>query len=198
MNAFSNQPSPLDITALGNRFVTFSGGQNGEWEVIRVDSVTGDSLPLSQRMSRITGVAELSKDNNEWILRGVTSNVRYAERHEKNQLVAKQAGLGRKEATLGALIPIKKSAEWWNLTQEERRQIFEAKSHHTEEGLKYLPAIARQLYHCHDLGEPFDFLTWFEYAEEHADEFEKLVDYLRKTEEWAYVDREVDIRVRRA
>ena len=86
-----------------------------------------------------------------------------------------QAELGRPEATCAALIPIKKSAAWWELTQEERRQIFEDKSHHIAASLKYLPAIARQLYHCRDLGEPFDFLTWFEYAPAHADAFEELV-----------------------
>jgi hypothetical protein len=43
--------------------------------------------------------------------------------------------------------------------------------------------------------EPFDFLTWFEYAPEHAEAFEELVTYLRESEEWRYVEREVDIRV---
>ena len=94
---------------------------------------------------------------------------RYTERAEKEQLAAVQAKLGRPEATCAALIPIKKSAAWWELTQEERRQIFEDKSHHIAASLKYLPAIARQLYHCRDLGEPFDFLTWFEYEPAHAD-----------------------------
>ena len=70
-------------------------------------------------------------------------------------------------------------------------------SHHIAASLKYLPAIARQLYHCRDLGEPFDFLTWFEYAPAHADAFEELVRTLRATEEWRYVEREVDIRVER-
>ena len=106
-----------------------------------------------------------------------------------------QAELGRPEATCAALIPIKKSAAWWELTQEERRQIFEDKSHHIAGSLKYLPAIARQLYHCRDLGEPFDFLTWFEYAPAHAAPFEELVGMLRATEEWNYVEREVDVRV---
>ena len=110
-----------------------------------------------------------------WRLAGVASHVRYIERAEKEQLEAVQAGLGRPEATYAALIPIKKSAAWWELTQEERRQIFEDKSHHIASSLKYLPAIARQLYHCRDLGEPFDFLTWFEYAPAHADAFEELV-----------------------
>ena len=48
-----------------------------------------------------------------------------------------------------------------------------------------------------DLGEPFDFLTWFEYAPEHADAFEELVRRLRSTAEWRYVEREVDIRASR-
>jgi hypothetical protein len=48
--------------------------------------------------------------------------------------------------------------------------------------------VTRRLHHCRDLGEhePFDFLTWFEFAE------------LRASEEWKYVDREVVIRLARA
>ncbi|HEX4887629.1 MAG TPA: chlorite dismutase family protein [Luteibaculaceae bacterium] len=103
--------------------------------------------------------------------------------------------MGRTEATYGALIPIKKSQAWWDLAQDERRKIFEAKSHHTELGLKYLPQIARKLYHCRDIGQPFDFLTWFEFAPEHAGLFDDLVYNLRATEEWCYVEREVDIRL---
>ena len=106
-----------------------------------------------------------------------------------------QADLGRLEATSAALIPIRKSQAWWELTQEERRKIFEDKSQHIAASLKYLPAIARQLYHCRDLGEPFDFITWFEFAPEHADMFEELVGMLRATEEWTFVEREVDVRV---
>jgi hypothetical protein len=48
------------------------------------------------------------------------------------------------------------------------------------------------------LGEPFDFLTWFEYAPEYSAAFEELVKRLRETKEWQYIDREVDIRLIRA
>ncbi len=51
--------------------------------------------------------------------------------------------------------------------------------------------VARRLHH--GLGEPFDFLTWFEYAPAYAEAFEELVGKLRETEEWTYVEREVDI-----
>ena len=45
------------------------------------------------------------------------------------------------------------------------------------------------------LGEPFDFLTWFEFAPEHTDVFDELLVKLRASEEWKYVEREVDIRL---
>jgi hypothetical protein len=63
--------------------------------------------------------------------------------------------------------------------------------------LEYLPAVARRLHHCRDLGEPFDFLTWFEFAPTDTVAFDELVERLRETEEWSYVDREVDIRLTR-
>jgi len=130
-----------------------------------------------------------------WILHGVTSHERYVTRPERDALTEKQASLGRPEASRAALIPIRKSEAWWDLSQEERRSIFEERSHHIGIGLEYLPAVARRLHHSRDLGEPFDFLTWFEYAPSAATPFEQLVARLRATEEWAYVEREIDIRL---
>jgi hypothetical protein len=109
-----------------------------------------------------------------------------------------QATLGRAEATRAALIPITKSPQWWSLAQDERRAVFEEQSQHIATSLPYLPAIARRLHHGRDLGEPFDFLTWFEYAPEHADAFEQLVAVLRASPEWRYVLREVDLRLTRS
>ena len=123
--------------------------------------------------------------------------MRYVERAEKTQLDAVSPPLGRPEATRAALIPIRKSPEWWALTQEERRAIFETRSRHIADTLKYLPRVARRLYHSRDLGEEFDFLTWFEFAPEHANAFEELVALLRSREEWTFVEREVDIRLSR-
>ena len=89
------------------------------------------------------------------------------------------------------------SNAWWELPQDERRRIFEESSRHVAIGLEYLPAVARRLHHRRDLGEPFDFLTWFEFAPEHAAAFEGLVRRLRETEEWTFVRREIDIRLTR-
>lgn len=181
-------------------FTVFRGGQSGAWRVTRLAAVKGAALARTPSLSVVYSASialPILPSLTSWRLAGVKSHVRYVERAEKNQLDAAQAELGRADATCAALIPIRKSAAWWELTQEERRQIFEDKSHHIASSLKYLPAIARQLYHCRDLGEPFDFLTWFEYAPAHAEQFEELVGTLRATEEWNYVEREVDIRVER-
>jgi chlorite dismutase len=132
-----------------------------------------------------------------WSLRGVAGHVRYVERREKVQLDPISPALARPEATCGALIPIRKSADWWALPQDERRAIFEDRSRHIADCLKFLPRIARRLYHARDLGEPFDFLTWFEFAPDHRGAFDELVNLLRSREEWTFVEREVDIRLSR-
>lgn len=63
-----------------------------------------------------------------------------------------------------------------------------------------LPAIARRLHHCRDLGpdEPFDFLTWFDFAPQHEPAFDQLLLALRSSPEWRYVEREVDLRLQRS
>lgn len=172
----------------------FIGGNEGQWIVTQMNLVTGQQMEVVSHL-RIEESVTSKLNKGIWTLRGFTSNVRYAEKIEKEKLASTQEGLGRPEATRAALIPIRKNEAWWALAQDERRAIFEKQSHHTETGLKYLPAIARKLYHSKDIREPFDFLTWFEYAPEHSELFEALVEVLRKTEEWKYVDREIDIRL---
>ena len=186
----------MELKQLGDRLVRFVGGKSGMWRVLTIHPVQGDVLPQAERIAVCRG-DESSPLESQWTLSGVISNIRYVERPEQQELTLKQAPLGRSEATMAALIPIRKTAAWWNLTQEERRSIFEKKSHHIAEGVTYLPSIARQLYHGRDIGEPFDFLTWFEYAPEYSEAFEELVRTLRETEEWRFVDREIDIRLMR-
>jgi hypothetical protein len=127
----------------------------------------------------------------------VAGHVRYVERREKAQLDAISPPLDRAEATLAALIPIRKSPDWWALPQDERRAIFEGRSRHITDTMKYLPRVARRLYHSRDLGEPFDFLTWFEFAPENEAAFDELLGMLRSRDEWRYVEREVEVRLSR-
>ena len=183
--------------ALNPRLFSFIGGKAGGWRVVETKPVTGAILPAVPRLDLVAGSVSRPLDVATWTLHGVTSNTRYVTEAEKKLLSSKQASLGRTDATRAAMIPIRKSAAWWDLTQEERRKIFEDSSHHTQTGLKYLPDIARRLHHCRDLenDEPFDFITWFDYAPQHSQAFEDLVGKLRETEEWKFVEREVDIRL---
>lgn len=177
------------------RAFTFVGGDAGTWLVARIAAVRGDPLEQVARVAVVDRSLDGLPSGAKWLLRGVTSHERYVTRHEHELLAAKTPVLGRAEATCAALIPIKKSASWWELAQDERRAIFENRSEHIKTGLQYLPAVARRLHHCRDLGEPFDFLTWFEYAPADSDAFDDLVGRLRRTDEWTYVEREVDIRL---
>ncbi len=178
--------------------VSFAAGTTGVWRVDRINAVRGEGLAVADRLAVLEEAALSVPVGTVWLLRGVTSNTRYTTQTEQKALFASQPELERPEATRAALIPIRKTDEWWNLAQDERRAVFEERSRHISTGLKYLPAIARRLLLCRDLDEPFDFLTWFEYAPAHSGAFEELVGRLRETEEWSYVEREVDIRVTRA
>lgn len=178
-----------------NRYL-FSGGTVGAWKVTEISAPRGGELEAVESLDVSNG-ARLEVPGTKWVLQGFTSNVRYAKSTEVASLKARQPALNRPEATCAALIPIKKSARWWDLAQDQRRAIFEENSHHTAIGLEYLPAIARRLHHCRDIGEPFDFLTWFEFAPRHKQAFNELVARLRATKEWEFVEREVDIRLER-
>lgn len=176
--------------------VAFIGGSLGDWAVERIDTVSGAPLAAPSRLRMIEGpLPSQSHRDALWVLHGVTSNERYITQAEHNALVARQEPLGRAGSTRAALIPIKKSEAWWELAQDQRRRIFEESAHHVAIGLEYLPMVARRLHHGRDLGEPFDFLTWFEFEPECAADFEELVRRLRATEEWTYVEREIDIRL---
>jgi chlorite dismutase len=157
----------------------------------------GEPLPEAPRLNIYSAQESIPAVGHNWLLRGIRSNERYVTRAERSQLVAVQDGLGRPESTCAALIPIRKSAAWWSLTQDERRAIFEEQSHHIKVGLKHLPPVARRLHHCRDLceQEPFDFLTWFEYAPAYEAAFDALLQELRTSAEWQYVDREIDLRL---
>jgi hypothetical protein len=152
--------------APADRLFSFVAGSAGQWRIDAMRCVAGEVLACAPMLSIIAGQTAEPPAASAWLLRGITSNERYVLREEKVALVSKQEGLGRARSSRAALIPIRKNAAWWALAHDECRAIFENQSAHIAIGMKFLPAIARRLHHCRDLGtgEPFDFLTWFEYA----------------------------------
>ncbi len=171
----------------------FQGGFEGEWTVKSMMTITGEAL---EEVSKIAIGNSMQNENTiKWTLSGVSSHLRYTTRNEKNALDQTPSILGKTESTCAAFIPLKKSDEWWLLTQDERRKIFENQSKHIQFSIPYLNTISRKLHHSRDLGEPFDFLTWFEFSPVNQQLFDDLVGYLRTTEEWNYVVRDIDIRL---
>ena len=62
------------------------------------------------------------------------------------------------EPRFAIVVPVKKTAEWWCLREEARRQEIET---HTAKTLPYLAAVKRKLYHSTGLDD-VDFITYFE------------------------------------
>jgi hypothetical protein len=177
------------------RAATFAAGDTGLWRIERIAAIAGEPLQSAARLAMLETLEPPA--GARWSLRGVTGHLRYTTRSEKTALDPVSPVLGRPEATCAALIPIRKSAAWWALAQDERRAIFEQRSQHIEKSMPYLPRVARRLHHCRELDEPFDFLTWFEFAPEHTTAFDDLLGALRASEEWTFVEHEVELRLSR-
>lgn len=188
--------TPADANIANPRITSFLGGTEGEWTVTSHTVLRGDPIERVARVAVVSGTPPAQGSAN-WLLRGTATHDRYTTRPEKTELVARQAPIGRPEATRSALILLRKNAEWWGLTQDERRAILEEQSHHIAIGMRYLPAIARRLLHCRDFAtqEPFDFLGFLDFAPESGPAFDEMLEQLRATPEWSFIDRDIDIRL---
>lgn len=134
----------------------FYGGSAGDWLVEHQTSLSGEPLaPVEWVLIQGDAATPAPPPQARWHLRGVASYERYVHRSEQNTLRASSPALARAEASCAALIPIRKSAAWWDLPQDERRAIFETQSAHIALGVRYLPAVARRLYQSRDLGEDY-------------------------------------------
>lgn len=172
----------------------FAGGSSGQCKVDQIRVHKGPGITGTPKVL-VTEQEVTPDDGHAWVFWGATSHLRYTTRSEADRLAVRQPPLGRPTATNAALILIDKSPAWWDLAQDERRNVLEEQSHHIAAGYRYLPAIARRLHHSREVGGEFDFLTWFEFAPADSAQFDALVDSLHASPEWHYVDREVDIRL---
>ncbi|WP_197417192.1 MULTISPECIES: chlorite dismutase family protein [unclassified Sphingomonas] len=163
----------------------FYGSDDGAWRVSRQVAIVGSDV------DRVSHIAQHPPAAWTWMLAGTTSNLRYTTREERSALAAPFAGQEPAPSDRAVLIPIRKSAAWWALAQDERLAIYR-RGRHTPIGLDHLPRVRRTLFHCRELGGPFDFLTWFEFDQGYDAGFQALLDALRASEEWAFVEREVE------
>jgi chlorite dismutase len=75
------------------------------------------------------------------------------------------------------VVPVRKDAEWWNMSQENRAAMMKE---HTEATVAYLKTVKRKLYHASGLDD-LDFITYFETAK--LDDFNNLIIGLERVRE---------------
>ena len=113
---------------IGPMRASFVGGAFVAWRVERMETIAAAGFPAARRVDAISLEPGSTTPSGHWVLTGMTTNARYTTRDETTALTSRQEPLGRTEASLTALIPIRKSSSWWSLTQDERRSILEAQS----------------------------------------------------------------------
>ena len=97
----------------------------GSMLVVSHTTISGQPIARVDAVDMIRGIARDLPADAVWAFHGVASNDRYTTRVEKPKLIRKQAPIGRPEATCSALILLRKRAQWWTLTQDDRRRILE-------------------------------------------------------------------------
>ncbi|THI90725.1 MAG: chlorite dismutase [Nitrospira sp. CG24A] len=78
------------------------------------------------------------------------------------------------------VIPIRKDADWWSLSQEQRGAMMQE---HTEASLPYSKTVKRKLYHSTGLDD-LDFITYFETSR--LEDFQSLILALEKVKEFRH------------
>ena len=177
---------------------TYVGGTTGAWEVTDQFARRGARLVPITRLDVHGDHLNRSPLGTAWILSGLVRNTRYVTREEFAVPEKRIRACAPPAPTCAALIPIRRSPDWWQLGREARHEILEAQSQQTPSGLRYLSAIIRRWQHRLDLSEQFDCVTWFEYEPRDSAAFDDLLAEWRTSEEWKFVDRECDIRLVRS
>ena len=159
--------------------MAFVAGFEGLWMIEGMTAPVGEPLPPAARLSVVEG-PEAEVAEGRWVLRGVVAGQGEDARPD-------QLPLGRPDARCAALLAVRMSPEWWARAEDDRRAL----SANIEHG----PAISRRIHRARDRDEPFDVLTWFEFAPDLQAELNGVVGRLRDSDEWSFVEREVELRM---
>jgi Chlorite dismutase len=136
------------------------------------------------------------------LFHGVPQHLQYTSQAQRDDLNRRaRAEIPPSKDTVAVVIPIRKSAAWWAMAHDQRHAHFQKKDGkigHTAIGAEYVERIYRKLYHTRYAVETtdHDFITYFEFARAHEDDFKSLCAKLRdpqRNPEWDFVDREYEI-----
>jgi hypothetical protein len=165
-----------------------------------LDLKPGSTIVRVETAAKLPAVAEAQLP--ALLLQGVPQHLQYTSKEQKDDLDKRsRAELPPSKDTVAVIIPIRKSAAWWTLPQDERQAHFQKKGDkigHTAIGANYAERIYRKLYHTRYAVETtdHDFITYFEFERSQTDDFKSLLKQLRdpkQNPEWTFVDREYEI-----
>lgn len=141
------------------------------------DMAATQAFLVDFRATRFGMYAEVTEN-----LVGMTKALNYITKDKSPNLNAGLTGATYSDATprYAFVIPVKKNADWWNLTDEQRLKEMET---HTLPTLANLVNVKRKLYHSTGLDDT-DFITYFETADLGA--FNNLMLALAKVPENKY------------
>lgn len=141
------------------------------------DMAATQAFLVNFRATRFGMNAEVTEN-----LVGMTKALNYITKDKSPNLNAGLTGATYSDATprYAFVIPVKKNADWWNLTDEQRLKEMET---HTLPTLANLVNVKRKLYHSTGLDDT-DFITYFETADLGA--FNNLMLALAKVPENKY------------
>lgn len=174
------------------------------YEVEEVKEVCGSGVAIAPgwRVLRIEGLRPAPRQRCDVRLSGVTQHLGYTSGRERRRLDRLST---RRPGDLAVLIPIVKAERWWSLAQDERQAFFRpapSRQGHIAIGQHFAGRILRRLYHARYLPDSeWDFLTYFELSRDDRPHFEELLAALRdvrQNPEWQFVEREIEIWMRKA
>lgn len=114
------------------------------------------------------------------VMHGLTKKPNYVPGFSDQMKTELKAPSEAGEKPYAIVIPIGKSAEWWELDQEKRTAMMQE---HTAVTLPYIKTVKRKLYHSGGLDD-VDFITYFETST--LEDFHSLVLSLQKVKEFSY------------
>ncbi len=175
-------------------------------EIVPIRDKPGVSIKPGSTIVRVETAARLVSPNEPktptLLFQGVPQHLHYTSRVQRDDLASRsRAELPPSADTVAVVIPIRKSAAWWALPDDERRAHFQKSGEHpghTAIGANYVDRIYRKLYHTRYAVEStdHDFITYFEFERKNTEDFKRLLVQLRdpkQNPEWNFVDREYEI-----
>jgi chlorite dismutase len=115
--------------------------------------------------------------HNVYTFHGITKPANYVPGFSDDLKAAMKTPPDPEPKPYAIVVPIRKDAEWWNLTQAARLEMMQE---HAQVTTPYLKTVNRKLYHASGLDD-LDFITYFETAR--LEEFHNLILALERIKE---------------